>query len=131
MEMFPSFYKLYKRNNFTSITQEILAFIKERGPMSTMDLRKNSGLTDKNKKNGFANAVGNLQMAFSVVVVDKGGPPRHTYTWDLTENWIPRELIRGAKLIDKQAAKAKIVAKLLEYHVVSDFEEAETFVRLR
>lgn len=131
MEMFPYFYKLYRMGNFTGTAEEILVFIKQGGPASTTNLRKNLRLTGRDKKNEFTKAMDILQKAFSIVVVNKGKPPRHTHTWDLTENWMPRELIRRAELIDEQAAKAKIVAKLLENRVVSNQEEAETFLGIR
>ena len=130
MEMLPYFYRLYKKDKFTGTPEKTLDFIKQNGATSTTDLRKSLGFTGKNKKNEFVKALNILQMAFAITVVNKGKPPRYTHTWDLTNNWVSEGLIRRAESIKEEVAKKKIVAKLLENHVVSKPEEAEQVLRL-
>jgi len=128
MEMLPYFYRLYRSEKSSGTPGKILAFIKENGPTSTTDLRECLGLSGRNKKNEFVKALDALQMTFAITVVSKGKPPRHIHTWDLTEKWIPKKLIRKAKSINKEAAKTKIIETLLENHVVSKAEDAKIFL---
>jgi len=130
MEMQPYFYKLYRKVKFTDTAHKILAFIKQNGPASTSDLREKLGLTGKNKKSEFVKALDELQRAFAITVVSKGKPPRHTHTWDLVENWMPKELIKKAELISEENAKNKIVTKLLENHVISKPDDAKKFLKV-
>lgn len=131
MEMLPYFYKLYKKDKFTGTPEKILDFIKRNGAISTTDLRKNLGLTGKDKKNEFVKALNTLQMAFAITVISKGKPPRYTHTWDLTEDWVSEELIRRAESISEEVAKTKIVTKLLENHVISKPEDADSLLRFK
>lgn len=130
MEMLPYFYKLYRRVKFTDTADKILAFIKQNGPTSTSDLREKLGLSGKNKKSKFVKALDELQMAFAITVVNKGKPPRHTHTWDLVRNWMPKELIKKAELINEENAKNRIVTKLLENHVISKPDDAKKFLKV-
>jgi len=130
MEMLPYFYKLYKKFKFTGAAEKILGFIKQNGATSTEDLRKELGLTGKDKKNEFVKALDTLQTAFAITVVSKGKPPRHTHTWNLIENWVPKELISKAESLSEKAAKTKIVTKMLENYVISKPQEAEAFLKL-
>ena len=131
MEMLPHFCKLYKKVKFTGTAGKILDFLKQNGATSTTDLRKNLGLTGKDKKSEFVKALDTLQMSFAITVVSKGKPPKHTHTWDLAENWMPKELIRKAESISEEDAKTKIITKLLENHVISKPEDVEAFLKSR
>jgi len=131
MEMLPYFYKLYRKDEFGGTPHKILAFIKQNGATSTEDLRKKLGLTGKDKKNEFLKAIDTLQMSFAITVVKKGEPPRHTHTWHIMENWMPEELVRKTESVSEKVAKTEIVTKMLENHVISKPEDAETFLKLK
>jgi hypothetical protein len=131
MEMLPYFYKLYKKGAFTGTPKMILSFIKQNGATSTTDLKKKLGLTGPSKRNEFAKAIDLLEMSFAIAVVSKGNPPRHRHTFDLIERWVPKELLRKAESIRNEEAKAKIKTKLLENHMVSKQEEAESLLKLK
>jgi hypothetical protein len=131
MDALPYFYKLYKREEFTGTPAKIYAFIKQNGATSTSDLRKGLDLAGPSKKSEFVKALDLLQMSFAIAVVNKGKPPRHTHTYDVIENWIPKELLRKAETISAEEARAKIIAKLVENHVVSSTEDAEALLKLR
>jgi hypothetical protein len=97
--------------------------------MSTTLLKKNLSLTGKAKKYEFMNAIDELQMAFLVAIVGREKAPRMTYSYDLIERWMPRELVKRAEDLDESRAKRRIEAKLLENEVFSGREGVETFLK--
>jgi len=123
LEIFPYFYKLYRKSQLNPTAQKILTFIKQHGPTSTTVLRKNLNLLGKENKNEFAKAVDKLQMAFALAIVDRENPPKMTHIYDLTEQWMPKEFLKKAKAISQEVAKKKIVAKMLENKVISKPED--------
>jgi hypothetical protein len=70
-----------------------------------------------------------LQATFSVTVVCREKSPKMTYSYDLTERWMPTELLKKAEDINERIAKERVKAKLLENKVFSKQEEAETFLK--
>ena len=62
--------------------------------MSTLDLRQDSGVTDRA---GFARALDALQAAMIVVPSDVVYTPKFTYIWTLAVGRFPDELRRRAK----------------------------------
>jgi len=51
-----------------------------------------------------------------------------TYSYDLMERWMPKDLIEKALDMNEATAKERIKAKLLENRVFSKREDAETFL---
>jgi hypothetical protein len=129
LEMFPYFYKLYRKRKLGKTAQKILAFLKQRGATSTTLLKKNLDLMGKAKKYVFMKAMDELQLAFSVAIVGREKSPKMTYAYDLIERWMPRELLKKAEDINEDTAKGRIKAKLLENRVFSKHEDAEMFLR--
>lgn len=123
LEMFQYFYKLCRSTPLGQSAQQILDFIDKNGPSSTTVLRKNLGLWGKEKKNEFARAIDQLQMAFALVIVSRENPPKMTHIYDLTENWMPKVLLQKAKSITKAAAEEKILVRMLKNRVISDPKE--------
>ncbi len=129
LEMFPYFYKLYGKRKLSETAQKILEFLKQRGVTSTTLLKKNLNLMGKAKKYEFTKAMDELQMTFSVAIVGREETPRMTYSYDLIERWIPKDLIEKALHISENTAKERIKAKLLENKVFPRYEDAEKFLK--
>jgi hypothetical protein len=128
-EMFPHFYKLYGKRKLSETTQRILAFLRQKGATSTTLLKKNLNLTGKAKKYQFAKAMNELQVTFSVAIVGREESPRMTYSYDLIERWMPKDLMERALSTSETTAKEKIKAKLIENGVFPKPEDAETFLK--
>lgn len=129
LETFPYFYKLYGKRKLSGTAQDILAFLRQRGATSTTLLKKGLNLVGKGKKGEFMKAMDELQMTFYVAVVSREESPKMTYSYDLIERWMPKDLIEKADSISEAVAKEKIKTKLLENKVLSKNEDAETFLR--
>ena len=129
LEMFPHFYKLCGKRKLSETAQKILEFLKQKGATSTTLLKKNLNLMGKARKYEFTKAVDELQVTFSVAIVGREESPRMTYSYDLIERWMPKDLIEKAVKISETTAKERIKAKLLENRVFSKHEDAETFLK--
>ena len=117
LEMLPYFYKLYGKRKLSETAQKILEFLKQRGATSTTLLKKNLNLMGKAKKYEFTKAMDELQMTFSVAIVGREESPRMTYSYDLIEQWMPRDLMEKALNVSETTARGRIKAKLLENKV--------------
>jgi len=124
LEMFPHFYRVHKRNEFSGTPKKILDFLKRHSATSTTDLRKELNLTGRESKQEFTKAMDLLQSTFAITIVDREESPKMMYTWDLLERWMPKDLLRKAETLSEKAAKEKISAKLLENKVIDEAEEA-------
>lgn len=122
-EMFPYFYRLYRRNPLSPTALQILDVLRQNGPTSTTVLRKTLGLWGKENKSEFVKAMDQLQMAFAVVIVSREKPPKMTHIYDLTENWMPKALLQKAESTTAAAAKEKILSKMLKNRVISNPED--------
>ena len=129
LEMFPYLYKLYGKRKLSETAQEILEFLKQKGATSTTLLKKNLNLMGKAKKSEFTKAMDELQATFSVTVVGREESPKMTYSYDLLERWIPKDLIEKALNTSETAAKERVKTKLLENEVFAKQEDAETFLK--
>jgi len=77
-----------------------------------LSVRTRACFQGKAKKSEFVKALDTLQLAFAIAIVDRKESPRMTYTWDLLERWMPKELLEKAEAIDILAAKEKIAQRL-------------------
>ncbi|UCH32244.1 MAG: hypothetical protein JSV05_02335 [Candidatus Bathyarchaeota archaeon] len=127
LEMFPYFYRLSKGRRLTSTARKILGFLESNGKASTTGLRESLGFEQKEKKYEFLKAIDELQIAFAIAIVDREKPPRLTHIYDIMERWMPRNLLKRAEPINKDIARKKIVAKLLENNVISRVEDTKRF----
>ena len=128
LEFFPYLYKLCREKTLGTTAQKILAFIKAHGPTSTTVLRKNLDLMGKGKKYVFTKAINELQMAFTIAIVDREKPPRMTHIYDLIERWMPPSLFEKVDAVSKKDAKDRVIAKLLENKLISTREEVQIFL---
>jgi hypothetical protein len=112
LEMFPYFYRAYQEKGFNGVPREILKFLKKKGATSITTLRRELNFQGKAKKSEFVKALDELQLAFAIAIVDRKESPRMTYTWDLLERWMPKELLEKAETLDALAAKEKIAQRL-------------------
>lgn len=129
--IFPYFYKLYKRKEFNEIPQRILEYLQNQGAMKTTDLRKKLELAGRENKSKFTAAMDDLQLGFAIAIVNRGAPPRMTYTWDLLERWMPKNILRKANALKESVCRERIVAKLLNNKLISKQEEAEKLLGKR
>lgn len=127
--MFPYFYKLYGKRKLSETAQKIFDFIKHKGATSTTLLKKNLNLAGKEKKTEFTKAMDELQATFSVAIVAREKSPKMTYSYDLMERWMPRDLIEKSLTVSENIARERIKARLLENRVFSNQEDAETFLK--
>jgi len=128
LEFFPYLYKLCREKTLGTTAQKILAFIKAHGPTSTTVLRKNLDLMGKKKKYVFTKAINELQMAFTIAIVDREKSSRMTHIYDLIERWMPQSLFEKAGAVSKKDAKDRVTAELLENKLISAREEAQIFL---
>jgi len=119
LEVFPYFYKLYRKSQLNETAQQILDYLKQHGPTSTTVLRKSLNLWEKTKKNEFVKAVDQLQVAMAIAIVSREKPPKMTHMYDLIERWMPKELLKKAESTTETVATERIVAKMLENRVIS------------
>ena len=128
LEFFSYLYKLCGEKTLGTNAQKVLAFIKAHGPTSTTVLRKSLDFMGKKKKYVFTKAIDELQMAFTIAIVDREKPPRMTHIYDLIERWMPPSLFEKADAISEKDAKGRVIAKLLENKLTSTREEAQIFL---
>ena len=126
LEMFPYFHRLCSENQLGKTAQRILDFLTENGRTSTTGLREYLDFKGKEKKNEFLKAVDELQMAFAIAIVDREKPPRLTHIYDVIERWMPKWSLDKARHIDKDTAKGKVIAKMLENAVIGKAEDAKS-----
>jgi len=124
LELFPSFYRLHRRNKLGGTPKKILDYLKQHGPTPTTNLRKGLNLTGRESKQEFTKAIDQLQSAFAIAIVDREESPKMMYTWDLLERWMPKDLLRKAENLSEETAREKIAAKLLENKIINRAEEA-------
>lgn len=125
LDMLPYFYKLYKRKEFTTVPRRILEYLRKHGATSTTDLRKELDLLGRENRSKFAGAMDELQLGFAVAIVDRGPPPKMTYTWNLLERWMPDNVLKKAQALNESVCRERIVAKLLKNRLISKREDAE------
>lgn len=130
LKLFPSLYKLCKTSDLSNSAKQILNFLETHGPTSTTNLRKSLGFSEKEKKAEFTKAVDELQLTFTIAIVEREKTPRMTYSYDLIERWMPKSLFERAEEMDRVEAKAKIVAKLMENQVISKPADIEKLLSL-
>ena len=124
LEMFPHFYRLYRKDEFSGTPRRILDFLKHHGATSTTNLRKALNLTGRDNKQEFTKAMDLLQSTFAIAIVDREDSPKMLYTWNLLERWMSKDLLRKAEALSEKAAKEKISAKLLQNKIISRAVEA-------
>jgi len=124
LEMFPHFYRQCRRTEFSGRPKKIIDFLKRHRATSTTDLRKGLNLVGRENKNEFIKAMDLLQLAFAIAIVDREESPKMTYTWDLLERWMPKDLLRKAEALNEEDAKEKISTKLVENKIIDKAEEA-------
>jgi hypothetical protein len=127
LDMLPYFYKLYKRKVFSDVPRRILEYLRKHGATSTTNLRKELDLSGRENKSKFAGAMGELQLGFAIAIVDRGPPPRMTYTWNLLERWMPDNVLQKAQALNDSVCRERIVTKLLENKSISKREDAKKF----
>jgi len=127
LDMLPYFYKLHKRKEFTIVPRRILEYLRKHGATSTTNLRKELDLSGRENKSKFAGAMDELQLGFAIAIVDRGPPPKMTYTWNLLERWMPDDVLKKAQALNESVCRERIVAKLLKNKSISKREDAEKF----
>jgi len=124
LDMFPYVFRLHhKKEKLSTTAKRILNHLTKHGATSTTNLRKELNLIGKELKNEFTKAMEQLQLNQAIVVVDREESPKMTYTWDLVQRWMPKELLENAAKMNEVSAKEKIVEKLLENKVITKPEE--------
>jgi len=124
LEIFPYIFKLYhSKEELNETAKKILDFLTQYGAASTTNLRKELKLTGKEQKSKFTKALGQLQLNLFIAIVDREKSPKMTYTWDLIERWMPRELFKKAKSTAQIVARESIAEKMLESKVISKPED--------
>jgi len=111
LELFPSLYRLCRRDDLSDLAEKTLNFLETHGSASTTVLRKSLGFWGKEEKSEFTKAVDELKLTFAIAIVGIKKAPRMTYTYDLIERWMPKSLFERAEKIDRAEAKAKVNAK--------------------
>jgi len=130
LEIFPYIFKLHhEKEELNETAKKILQFLRRHGATSTTDLRKQLKLMGKERKGKFTKALEQLQLNQAITVVAREKSPKMTYTWDLVERWMPKELLTKAAKTDEDVAKEKIVTKLLESKAITNPEEADRLLR--
>ncbi len=119
LELFPYLLRLARERPLGPHAQRILTHLRKHGRTSTTNLRKALGYHKKEKKSEFIRAIDELQIAFAIAIVDREPAPRHTYTYDLIERWMPPALLKQAKTHPLEEAKKRIITQLLTTGVIT------------
>jgi len=114
LEMFPYLYGIRRGCKLSKSAQKILGFLLKKGATSTTLLRENLNFTGKAKKNEFTKAIDELQATFYIAIVSREKTPKMTYSYDLIERWMPKNLIEESRKVSAAIAKEKIRSKLAE-----------------
>jgi len=124
LEIFPHIFKLYhNREELNEPARRILNYLTQHGATSTTNLRKELKLMGKEQKSKFTKALEQLQLNLFIAVVDREKSPKMTYTWDLIERWMPKDLFKKAGSTTQIVARESIVKKMLESKVISRPED--------
>jgi len=127
LEVFPYIFKLYHmKEELNTTAKKILDYLTRHGATSTTRLRKQLNLIGKERKSQFTKAMDQLQLNHTITVVAREKSPKMTYTWDLIERWLPRELFKKSESTTETVAKERIVTKMLESRAISRLEEDST-----
>jgi len=126
LEIFPYVYKLrHLKGDIGEIAENMLDLLRRHGASSTTKLRKQLHLMGKEQKRLFTRALNQLQLSFIITVVSREKSPKMTYTWDLVERWMPKDLIDKAVKTSRQLAKDRVASKLMENAVIARPEEVD------
>lgn len=129
LEIFPYVYKLrHLREEMGEIAGDMLDLLRRHGATSTTKLRKQLHLMGKDRKGLFTRALNQLQLSFVITVVSREKSPKMTYTWDLVERWMPKDLIDKAIKTSRQLAKDRVASKLMKNAVIARAEEADNLL---
>jgi len=124
LEIFPFIFKIYsKKERLDETAKRILEFLTLKGAASTTNLRKELKLMEKEHKSKFVKGLEELQLNLAIAIVSREKSPKMTYTWDLLERWMPKELLKKAESLTETLAKERIITKMFESRVVSKPED--------
>jgi uncharacterized protein YcaQ len=128
LEMFPYLLRVARERQLSPTAQRMLGHLRQHGQTSTTRLREALDLAGKAQKGEFSRALDELQAAFAIAIVAREKAPKFTYTYDLMERWMPKVLLAKADSISAEAAKQRIVAKLMETTVIASPQGINQFL---
>jgi hypothetical protein len=130
LEMFPYLLRVIRERQLSATAQRMRDYLREHGQMSTTRLRQALDLAGRAQKGQFSRALDELQAAFAIAIVAREKAPKFTYSYDLVERWMPKALLAKADSITGEAAKERIVAKLVETSVIPSSQGIKKFLRI-
>jgi uncharacterized protein YcaQ len=130
LEMFPYLLSVARERQLSPTAQRMLDHLRQHGQTSTTRLREALDLAGKAQKGEFSRALDELQAAFAIAIVAREKAPKFTYSYDLMERWMPKALLAKADTITAEAAKQRIVAKLMETSVIASPQGIMQFLRI-
>ncbi len=130
LALFPAFFRLARERPLSTTAQRLLTYLRDHGKTSTTTLRKHLGFHTKAQKPAFLRAITELQTALAIAIVERGPPPRHTYTYDLMERWMPQHLLKKARSLPLEAARDKISNQMLNTQIISTPQDAKRFIKM-
>lgn len=113
--------KEYENGKMSRPARKIYEFLLEEGPTPTGVLRRSVGMSGKQNKYRFEQAILELQTQFLIAKVD-AVPGFCIDVWDIMGRWMP-EVIEEASHIKREVAMEKILAKYLQTVVVAREQE--------
>lgn len=117
----PDYTQAYQAGRLSHLAKRIYETLLEQGPTPTGTLRKLVGMSGKEKKYRFDQAMVELQSQFLIAKVDALAG-FCIDVWDVMERWMP-EMIEEAAHIEKRDAMEKIRRKYLKTVVIVEEQE--------
>jgi len=130
LELFPYLVRVARERQLSAPAQRMLEYLRQHGQTSTTALRAAMNLVGKAQRAKFSQALDELQAAFSIAIVAREKAPKFTYSYDLMERWMPKALLAKAASFTIDAAKEKILAKLVAASVIAAPQDVKHFLRL-
>ena len=125
LELLPYFYALspnygdpnedylidYEQGRLTAAAKQIYESLLHQGPMDTIHLRKNAGLTSRSSDSEFNHALEELQTSFRIlpVGISDAGAWHYSFIYDIVARHFP-DLMARAHPISEPEARQKLIA---------------------
>ncbi|MFH1962163.1 MAG: hypothetical protein ABIJ30_04700 [bacterium] len=117
----PDYIQEYKDGKMSHLAKKIYEFLLGEGPTPTGNLRKSVGMSGKQNKYRFEQAMVGLQSKFLVAKVD-AVPGFCVDVWDVMERWMPAAIKESTHIGRKEAMK-EILAKYMKTVVTAQSQE--------
>lgn len=121
-------YKLYSQRYISAEVNRLTGVLAAKGPLTTRDLRRATGLAAPEKRGSFRRALADAEASFLAVRAGttRGQHP-YTYCWDVFPRVWPNVIAQASELTTEQAGRQIVSRYLQTVHAATEVGLAELF----